>query len=91
MFGHISAYNKSVLETLFYAELTGTTCSAVVNSSGILDWPEDVLTLALDETITKNFKICSDVFIQPMFSNYRMLALDELFTKILKPNFDWPV
>ena len=56
----------------------------MVNSSGILDWPEEVLTLALDETITENFKICSDVFVQPMFSNDRSLALDESFTKFLK-------
>ena len=50
----------------------------------ILDWPVEVLTLALDETITENFKLRSDVFVQPMFSNYRKLALDESFMKILK-------
>ena len=54
-------------------------------SSEILDWPVEVLTLALDETITANFKIRrGDGFIQPMFLNYRTLALDESFTKILK-------
>ncbi len=50
----------------------------------ILDWPVEDLTLALYETITENFKIRSDVFAQPMFSNYRTLALDELFMKVLK-------
>ena len=43
-----------------------------------------ILTLALDEAITGNIKIRSDVFVQPMFSNYRTLPLDESFTKILK-------
>ena len=61
-----------------------TTHNVTINFIGNPRWPVEVLTLALDETITENFKIRSDVFIQPMFSNYRMLALAELFMKILK-------
>jgi hypothetical protein len=37
------------------------------SSSEILDWQVEVLTLALDETITANFKIRGDGFVQPMF------------------------
>ena len=40
--------------------------------------------VALDETITENFQIRSDVFVKPMFSNYRTLGS---FRRIVHENF----